>query len=91
MTMPDKNSFSLARRLAAGEVVYTGWCGLPYPIVAELVARTTSEQGLPLAVEDQVVLERIVEIVSSVVRKPGKIGDGLRRGQGSTSNRGGLR
>src|SRR6202022_470774 len=31
--------FSLARRLRAGETVYSGWCGLPYPIVAELVGR----------------------------------------------------
>ena len=31
--------FSLARRLAAGETVYTGWCGLPAPIVAETIAR----------------------------------------------------
>jgi 4-hydroxy-2-oxoheptanedioate aldolase len=31
--------FSLARKLAAGETVYTGWCGLPAPIVAETIAR----------------------------------------------------
>jgi 4-hydroxy-2-oxoheptanedioate aldolase len=31
--------FSLAQRLAAGETVFTGWCGLPAPIVAEAVAR----------------------------------------------------
>src|SRR4029079_17899905 len=31
--------FSLARRLAAGETVYTGWCALPAPIVAETLAR----------------------------------------------------
>src|ERR1051326_8320458 len=31
--------FSLARRLAAGETVYTGWCALPAPIVAETIAR----------------------------------------------------
>ena len=31
--------FSLARRLAAGETVFTGWCGLPAPIVAESIAR----------------------------------------------------
>lgn len=31
--------YSLARRLAAGETVYTGWCGLPAPIVAESIAR----------------------------------------------------
>jgi 4-hydroxy-2-oxoheptanedioate aldolase len=33
------SAFSLARRLQAGETVYSGWCGLPYPIVAELVGR----------------------------------------------------
>src|SRR5262249_33186859 len=33
------DAFALARRLRAGEVVYTGWCGLPYPMVAEVVAR----------------------------------------------------
>ena len=31
--------FSLAGRLAAGKTVYTGWCTLPAPIVAETVAR----------------------------------------------------
>src|SRR5258708_18228727 len=31
--------YSLARRLAAGETVYTGWCALPAPIVAESIAR----------------------------------------------------
>ena len=31
--------FSLARRLAAGETVFTGWCALPAPIVAETLAR----------------------------------------------------
>jgi len=32
-------SFSLARRLHAGETVFSGWCGLPYPIVAETIGR----------------------------------------------------
>jgi len=31
--------YSLAHRLAAGETVFTGWCGLPAPIVAESIAR----------------------------------------------------
>ncbi len=31
--------FSLARRLAAGETVYTGWCALPAPIIVETLAR----------------------------------------------------
>jgi 4-hydroxy-2-oxoheptanedioate aldolase len=36
MALPN---FSLARRLAAGETVYTGWCGLPAPIIVETLAR----------------------------------------------------
>lgn len=31
--------FSLAARLRAGETVYSGWCGIPAPLVAEIVAR----------------------------------------------------
>jgi 4-hydroxy-2-oxoheptanedioate aldolase len=37
--MSSLPAFSLARRLRAGETVHSGWCGLPYPIVAELVGR----------------------------------------------------
>jgi 4-hydroxy-2-oxoheptanedioate aldolase len=37
--MADLPGYSLARRLAAGETVYTGWCALPAPIVAETIAR----------------------------------------------------
>lgn len=33
------DTFTLARRLKAGETVYTGWCGLPYPLVTEVIAR----------------------------------------------------
>jgi 4-hydroxy-2-oxoheptanedioate aldolase len=40
--------FSLARRFKDGETVHTGWCGLPYPIVAELVAR----EGFPAVTLD---------------------------------------
>src|ERR1700749_5251420 len=32
-------TFTLARALAAGETVFSGWCSLPYPIVAELIGR----------------------------------------------------
>src|SRR5215510_15011820 len=46
--MPDTSSFSLARRLKAGETVYTGWCGLPYPIIAEIVGR----EGFPAVTLD---------------------------------------
>jgi 4-hydroxy-2-oxoheptanedioate aldolase len=41
--------FSLARRLKAGETVHTGWCGLPYPVVAEVIAR----EGFPAVTIDQ--------------------------------------
>jgi 4-hydroxy-2-oxoheptanedioate aldolase len=33
------SAFTLAARLRAGETIYTGWCGLPYPLVAETLAR----------------------------------------------------
>jgi 4-hydroxy-2-oxoheptanedioate aldolase len=32
-------AFTLAKRFQAGETVYSGWCGLPYPLVAETLAR----------------------------------------------------
>jgi 4-hydroxy-2-oxoheptanedioate aldolase len=41
-------AFSLAARLRAGETVYSGWCGLPYPIVAETVGR----EGFPAVTLD---------------------------------------
>src|SRR5262249_56491823 len=41
--MTTATAFSLARRLRAGETVHSGWCGLPSPIVAELVGR----EGFP--------------------------------------------
>ena len=41
--------FSLARRLKAGETVHTGWCPLPYPIVAETLGR----EGFPAVTLDQ--------------------------------------
>src|SRR5215470_7107963 len=33
------SAFTLANRLRAGETVFSGWCGLPYPLVAETLAR----------------------------------------------------
>ena len=33
------DAFSLARRLRAGETVYSAWCGLPEPLVCEVIAR----------------------------------------------------
>jgi len=32
-------AFTLARALRAGETVFSGWCGLPYPLVAETIGR----------------------------------------------------
>jgi 4-hydroxy-2-oxoheptanedioate aldolase len=46
--MSTDSGFSLARRLRAGETVFSGWCGLPYPIVAELVGR----EGFPAVTLD---------------------------------------
>jgi 4-hydroxy-2-oxoheptanedioate aldolase len=36
-------AFTLARRLNAGETIFSGWCSLPYPIVAETLGR----EGFP--------------------------------------------
>ena len=46
--MTTQPAFSFARRLRAGETVYSGWCGLPSPIVAELVGR----EGFPAVTLD---------------------------------------
>ena len=37
--MTPSTSFSLARQLRAGATVYSGWCGLASPLVAEAIAR----------------------------------------------------
>ena len=37
--MTPSKSFSLAGRLHAGETVYSGWCGLASPLLAEVIAR----------------------------------------------------
>jgi 4-hydroxy-2-oxoheptanedioate aldolase len=42
------SAFSLARQLRTGETVHSGWCGLPYPIIAELVGR----EGFPAVTLD---------------------------------------
>jgi len=46
--MSSSPAFSLARRLRAGETVFSGWCGLPYPIVTEFIAR----EGFPAVTLD---------------------------------------
>lgn len=47
--MSGASRFSLARRLRAGETVFSAWCGLPAPLVAENIARA----GFTAAVIDQ--------------------------------------
>jgi 4-hydroxy-2-oxoheptanedioate aldolase len=42
------DTFTLARRLRAGEAVYTGWCGLPCPLLPEIIAR----EGFPAVTLD---------------------------------------
>jgi 4-hydroxy-2-oxoheptanedioate aldolase len=37
--MTTLKGFSLARRLRAGETVYSGWCGLAAPLLTEVIAR----------------------------------------------------
>src|SRR5438093_10726188 len=46
--MTTEAAFSLAGRLKAGEIVHSGWCGLPPPVVAEVVAR----EGFPAVTLD---------------------------------------
>jgi 4-hydroxy-2-oxoheptanedioate aldolase len=64
------SAFSLARRLRAGETLYSGWCGLPYPIVAELVGR---EGFAAVALDGQHGLWDTASIVAAVahVRQAG--------------------
>ena len=55
--------FSLARRLHAGETVFSGWCGLPYPLVAETLAR----DGFPaVAIESQHGLWDVASILAGI-------------------------
>ena len=41
-------AFTLAQKLRAGETVFSGWCGLPYPLVAETIGR----EGFPAVTLD---------------------------------------
>src|SRR5579872_3096544 len=43
-------AFTLAKRLGAGETVFSAWCGLPYPLVAETLAR---DGFVAVAIESQ--------------------------------------
>src|SRR5579871_4902504 len=55
--------FTLARRLHAGETVYSGWCGLPYPLVAETLAR---EGFSAVAIESQHGLWDVASILAGI-------------------------
>jgi 4-hydroxy-2-oxoheptanedioate aldolase len=58
-------AFSLAGRLRAGETVHSGWCGLPYPIVAELVGR----EGFPaVTLDGQHGLWDIASMVAAIAQ-----------------------
>ncbi len=56
-------AFTLAKRLRAGETVFSGWCGLPYPIVAETLAR----DGFPaVTIESQHGLWDVAGILAGI-------------------------
>src|SRR5215831_11685622 len=57
------SAFTLAKRLHAGETVYSGWCGLPYPIVAETLAR---DGFSAVAIESQHGLWDVAGILTGV-------------------------
>jgi 4-hydroxy-2-oxoheptanedioate aldolase len=46
--MTTVKGFSLARQLRAGETVYSGWCGLASPLLAEVIGR----EGFPAVTID---------------------------------------
>ncbi|HXX50129.1 MAG TPA: aldolase/citrate lyase family protein [Xanthobacteraceae bacterium] len=56
-------AFTLASRLRAGETVYSGWCGLPYPLVAETLGR----DGFPaVTIESQHGLWDVAGILAGI-------------------------
>jgi len=56
-------AFTLAGRLRAGETVFSGWCGLPYPLVAETLAR----DGFPaVTIESQHGLWDVAGILAGI-------------------------
>jgi 4-hydroxy-2-oxoheptanedioate aldolase len=61
--MTASESFSLAGRLRAGETVYSGWCGLASPLVAEVIAR---EGFSAITVDMQHGLWDITQIVGAI-------------------------
>src|SRR5262245_1965345 len=68
--MSTAPAFSLGAKLRAGDIVYTGWCGLPYPIIAEVVAR---EGFSAVTLDSQHGLWDIASIVTGIaaVRQAG--------------------
>ncbi|HWF95010.1 MAG TPA: aldolase/citrate lyase family protein [Xanthobacteraceae bacterium] len=61
--MTASESFSLADQLRAGETVYSGWCGLASPLVAEVIAR---EGFSAVTIDMQHGLWDITQIVSAI-------------------------
>jgi 4-hydroxy-2-oxoheptanedioate aldolase len=60
MAMPG---FTLAKRFRDGETVFSGWCGLPYPLIAETLAR----EGFPaVTIESQHGLWDVAGILHGV-------------------------
>jgi 4-hydroxy-2-oxoheptanedioate aldolase len=61
--MSTSPSFSLARQLRAGETVYSGWCGLASPLVAEVIGR----EGFPaVTIDMQHGLWDIAQVVGAI-------------------------
>jgi 4-hydroxy-2-oxoheptanedioate aldolase len=61
--MTPSKSFSLARQLRAGETVYSGWCGLASPLVAEVIGR----EGFPaVTIDMQHGLWDIAQVVGAI-------------------------
>jgi 4-hydroxy-2-oxoheptanedioate aldolase len=59
------SAFSLAGRLRKGETVHSGWCGLPYPILAELLGR----EGFPaVTLDGQHGLWDIASLVAAIAQ-----------------------
>jgi 4-hydroxy-2-oxoheptanedioate aldolase len=56
-------AFTLAGRLRSGGTVFSGWCGLPYPIVAEMLGR----DGFPaVTIESQHGLWDVAGILAGI-------------------------
>jgi 4-hydroxy-2-oxoheptanedioate aldolase len=56
-------AFTLAGRLRSGETVFSGWCGLPYPIVAEMLGR----DGFPaVTIESQHGLWDVAGVLAGI-------------------------